>query len=168
MFAVRDDLSGQCIEEQGRLHHAAAHGICLALAKPGAVGHGTKQMIYVTDSPADCCCHLLERRVRMPGVACDSVVPALPDKLLRAGQFWRDRGRGDAVGEIEVFPVLARLRCTHRFARMATTRFDCEVRPVKMSTQYPRAAGSAGPERAADFEEREVLVVPGDRGRGQK
>src|SRR5688572_1462972 len=51
---------------------------------------------------------------------------------------------------------------------MAAARLECEIGTVEVGAKAPRPAGILAGPAATDVEERQVLLVPCDRRRGQK
>ena len=138
MLAVGDHLGGEFVEEEGRLHDAAAHRVGLRLAEPGAVGHRTEEVIDVAHAPADRLLHLREGGIRVPRVRANAARLTGAHERLGPGQLRRHRRRGDAIGEGEVLFVLVRFGHAHGIARMTAVRLVIEVGPIEMRPENPR------------------------------
>src|SRR5882724_2872456 len=116
-------------------------------------------MIDVPHPPADRSRHLVERGVRMPGVAADAAGPASADKTLGARQLGGHGGRGDAIGKCQVLLVLFGNRWANASARMRAARFVGKIGAVEMSADDAGAAGPIPFQPPAQLQECEVLVV---------
>src|SRR5581483_136079 len=164
MLAVGDDLGGEVVEVEGGFEDAAAHGIGLELAQPAVIGMGAEEVVEVAHAPADGVGHLPEGGERMAGGADDAPAPAGADKRLGAGQLRRDRGRGNAVGELEILLVLARIGGPETRCRMRPPGGRGEVRPIEMGPEDAGAAGALPSQLLTELQEAHVLFMGRHRG----
>src|SRR6516164_3100983 len=104
----------------------------------------------------------------MTGVAADALGPASADERFGARQLRSDRRGSDAAGEGQVLFVLGGDGWTDFGPRMCSPSFVREVGTIKVSAENARAAGIVMPKTMAETEEYQVLIMPGDRGRGQQ
>src|SRR5262245_22312203 len=120
----------------------------------------------MADAPADGRFHLLERRMRMPGITANPVPPASADEFLRAWKLGRDGCPADAVGETQIFLEFGCGRGPNGGRGMAAARFFREIGPIEMRAQRTRPAGHGRTKVPAAFEECQMLLVASDGGRG--
>ena len=137
VLAVGDDFGGQFVEIERGFHQAAAHGVGLRLPQPGAVGHGTKQVIDAAHAPADGRLDLLERGVRMTRVAAGADGLAYDFHALRH-QFITD------MVNAGVHPKDAQAPARHSTITLTMDRY-AHVRPANLHAALDRLAPLAAP-----------------------